>query len=161
MIAGLWIDECGKVANIADLGDGRFAVTVHPGLTESPFGPGSAVGAGDPTVDLPAVWKETSPFERLPGLQVEAEAPSGRLWYLHLAVRNDDPNAHDGFLWRKPDPDEPRELWRLIPGTGAGFIDAVCYMEDEAEIPWAEPRSPFRPATREEGRVYSQRWSVR
>jgi len=145
---GLWIDELGKTAYIEHTAE-AFRVTVTPSVTEPHSGavdrdPWAALGASDPTFRLLATLERG---ERLWTLKVEAEAPDGRLWCLHLAVENTDPSAFGGYLWRDPLENDAPEDCRLIPGTRAGWLDAVCYMEDEAEIPWALPLTPFRRAT--------------
>lgn len=153
---GLWIAEDRSKALDVRLNDRNLLVVDI----------GRGLGRRDIGRMLVTNWHAKKPgheASRVPGwrldrLVVEAGRPGlDRTYELLVARPNRDPSAYGGLPWVCAGPSTPREDIRLFPQTGASFLDAVSYQEDEGFIPWAEPLSTYRPATEAEARLHRAR----
>lgn len=141
---GLWVAKDRKAVYIERV-EGTILVSVSSSI-KAPYYPDCNSPYFSSPEAMPAKWIEK---HRLPYLMAEGDRDSpgmGRTYLLHFAVRNENPTLYDGFHWRPPGEDDPIARIRIVPDTGAGFIDAVTYQEDEGEIPWAEPFHPLAKA---------------
>jgi hypothetical protein len=159
-LEGLWLADDGKAVHVVRSAPDAWSVTVSPTLSAPPYGRDALPAdsacrvPSQGTRDLPAAWTVSG---RLPHLAVEAEGAgsTGRLYQLHPVVEDLPGEQH---RWRPAAPDDPRESWRLLPATAPGLQDALSYHEDEGQVPWAEPLTLLRPATRVEVARY---WATR
>lgn len=159
---GLWVGENGKTLflEVSPRNTPRhpLVATITPGLTEPPY-PASAVAqASDRTFQLDASWSsrhEPTSYHRLDRLIVEAEASiTGRTYLLYFCTENEDTERWGDFAWRPALITDPITAIRLHDETGAGFLDAAVWMDDEGHIPWVQDFTLYRKAAPEELATY-------